>query len=253
MREDLTGRVLLITGASTGIGAAVARGLAAEGAHIAAHYNRSEGEARAVADAIKAAGGAIHLVKGDLSDSGETRRVVEAGVEALGGIDILINNAGSLIQRTPFEELSDELIDKVLDLNVRSVIAASQAALPHLERRGGGSIINVGSIAGVGGGGPGASIYGAAKGFVHNLTRHLAGLLAAKKIRVNAVAPGVIATPFHAATPPERMEAMRQTIPMGRVGTADDVAGAFLYLASDRMSGYVTGQIIHVNGGQLMA
>ena len=251
--DDLSGKLVVITGASTGIGAAVARGLAAEGAHIAAHYNRSEGEARAVADAIKAAGGAIHLVKGDLSDSGETRRVIEAGAEALGGIDILINNAGSLIRRTPFEELSDELIDQVLDLNVRSVIAASQAALPHLERRGGGSIINVGSIAGVGGGGPGASIYGAAKGFVHNLTRHLAGLYAAKNIRVNAVAPGVIATPFHASTPPERMEAMRKTIPMGRVGAAEDCVGAFLFLASDRMSGYVTGQTIHVNGGQLMA
>jgi 3-oxoacyl-[acyl-carrier protein] reductase len=251
--DDLSGKLVVITGASTGIGAAVAKGLAAEGGHIAAHYNRSEREARAVADAIKAAGGAVHLVKGDLSDSGETRRVIEAGVEALGGIDILINNAGSLIRRTPFEELSDELIDQVLDLNVRSVIAASQAALPHLERRGGGSIINVGSIAGVGGGGPGASIYGAAKGFVHNLTRHLAGLYAAKNIRVNAVAPGVIATPFHAATPPERMEAMRKTIPMGRVGAAEDCVGAFLFLASDRMSGYVTGQTIHVNGGQLMA
>ena len=100
--------------------------------------------------------------------------------------------------------------------------------------------------------GPGASIYGASKGFIHNLTRHLAGLLAPKKIRVNAVAPGVIATPFHAATPPERMEAMRQSVPMGRLGKAEDCAGTFLFLASDQMSGYITGQTIHVNGGQLM-
>ena len=101
--------------------------------------------------------------------------------------------------------------------------------------------------------GPGAAVYGASKAFVHNLTKHLAGLFAPKNIRVNAVAPGVIDTPFHAATPPERKEAMRQTIPLGRLGVAEDCAGAFLFLASDTMSGYVTGQTIHVNGGQFMA
>ena len=173
-------------------------------------------------------------------------------MQALGGLDVLVNNAGSLIKRTPFEELSDELIDKIFDLNVRSVVAATQAAIPYLEKAGGGAIINVGSIAGTGSGGPGAAIYGASKGFIHNLTRHLAGLLASKNIRVNAVAPGVIATPFHAATPPERMEAMRQSVPMGRVGKAEDCAGTFLFLASSSMSGYITGQTIHVNGGQLM-
>jgi 3-oxoacyl-[acyl-carrier protein] reductase len=178
---------------------------------------------------------------------------VEEASRALGGLDVLINNAGSLVKRVPFEELDDAIVDSVFDLNVRSVIAACQAALPHLERAGGGSIINVGSIAGIGGGGPGASIYGASKGFVHNLTRHLAGLYATKNIRVNAVAPGVIDTPFHAATPPERKEAMRATVPMGRLGTAEDCAGTFLFLASDSMSGYITGQTIHVNGGQLMA
>jgi 3-oxoacyl-[acyl-carrier protein] reductase len=253
MLDDLVGKRILITGASTGIGAAAAAALAAAGASVAIHYNRSRSEAEAVAAAIRAKGGGdCHILQGDLTQRGEARRVVEAAAKALGGLAILVNNAGSLVKRTPFEELSDDLIDKIFDLNVRSVIAACQAAIPHMEKAGGGSIINVGSIAGVGGGGPGASIYGASKGFVHNLTRHLAGLLASKNIRVNAVAPGVIATPFHAATPPERMEVMRQSIPMGRVGKADDCSGAFLFLASDKMSGYVTGQTIHVNGGQLM-
>jgi 3-oxoacyl-[acyl-carrier protein] reductase len=250
--NDLAGRLVLVTGASTGIGAAAATALAAHGAQIAVHYNSSKAEAEKVAAAIEAAGSASHLVQGDLTREGEARRVVEAAVKALGGLDVLINNAGSLIKRTPFEELSDELINRIFDLNVRSLIAACQAAVPYLEKRQ-GSIINVGSIAGSIGGGPGAGVYGASKGFVHNLTRHLAGLYAAKGIRVNAIAPGVIATPFHAATPPERMEAMRQTIPMGRVGAAEDIAGAFLFLASNAMSGYVTGQVIHVNGGQHMA
>jgi 3-oxoacyl-[acyl-carrier protein] reductase len=253
MLDDLAGKRILVTGGSTGIGAAAAKALAAKGAVIALHYNASEAEANAVAAAIRDAGGTCHLVRGDLTRRGEPRRVVEEASRALGGLDVLINNAGSLVKRVPFEELDDAIVDSIFDLNVRSVIAACQAALPHLERAGGGSIINVGSIAGIGGGGPGASIYGASKGFVHNLTRHLAGLYATKNIRVNAVAPGVIDTPFHAATPPERKEAMRATVPMGRLGTAEDCAGTFLFLASDSMSGYITGQTIHVNGGQLMA
>ncbi|MGH6924021.1 MAG: SDR family NAD(P)-dependent oxidoreductase [Propylenella sp.] len=253
MLDDLADKRILVTGASTGIGAAAATALAAKGAILALHYNASAKEAEAVAKAIRDAGGRCHLVQGDLSRRGEPRRVVEEAARALGGLDILINNAGSLIKRVPFEELPDEMIDSIFDLNARSVIAACQAALPHLEKAGGGSIINVGSIAGSLGGGPGASVYGAAKAFVHNLTRHLAGLYATKNIRVNAIAPGVILTPFHAATPPDRKEAMRATVPMGRLGTAEDCVGAFLFLASNRMSGYVTGQVIHVNGGQLMA
>ncbi len=253
MLDDLAGKRVLVTGASTGIGAAAAKALAAAGAVVAIHYNHSKDEAEKVAQAIRAAGGTCNLVKGDLTQPGEGKRVVEEAAKALGGLDVLVNNAGSLIKRTPFEELSDDLIDKVFDLNVRSVIEASQAAVPYMEKAGGGTIINVGSIAGAVGGGPGAAVYGAAKAFIHNLTKHLAGLFAAKNIRVNAVAPGVIDTPFHASTPAERKEAMRQTIPMGRLGSAEDCAGTFLYLASPKMSGFVTGQTIHVNGGQFMA
>jgi 3-oxoacyl-[acyl-carrier protein] reductase len=252
MLDDLKGKRVLITGASTGLGAAAARAFGAAGAKLALHYNRSAAEAETVAKAIRDAGGTIHLIKADLTNRGEATRVVEDAAKALGGLDVLINNAGSLIRRTPFEELSDPLVDEILDLNVRSVITACQAAIPHLARAGGGAIINVGSIAGTVSGGPGAAIYGASKGFVQNLTRHLAGLLAEKNIRVNAIAPGVIATPFHAATPPERMEAMRKSVPLGRVGQAEDCVGTFLFLASNQMSGYITGQTIHVNGGQMM-
>jgi 3-oxoacyl-[acyl-carrier protein] reductase len=251
--DDLAGKRALVTGASTGIGAAVARAFAEQGMIVALHYNSSRDAAQARAAEIAATGGDARLIHGNLARRGEAARVVEAAATDLGGLDILVNNAGSLIRRTPFGDLSDDLITEIVDLNGRSVVAACQAAIPLMERAGGGTIINVGSIAGEVGAGSGASIYGAAKAFVHNLTRHLATELAPKNIRVNAVAPGVIDTPFHAATPAERKEAMRKTIPMARLGTAEDCVGAFLFLASDALSGFVTGQVIHVNGGQFMA
>ena len=170
----------------------------------------------------------------------------------MGGLDVLINNAGSLVKRMPFADIEDDLIDEVFDLNVRSVIAACQAAIPYLEKRPGGCIINIGSIAGNDGGGAGSALYASSKAFIHNLTRHLARDLGSRGIRVNAISPGVIDTPFHAATPPERMEAMRKSVVLGRVGVPEECAGALLFLASPKLSGYITGQNIHVNGGQYM-
>jgi 3-oxoacyl-[acyl-carrier protein] reductase len=178
--------------------------------------------------------------------------VVNEAAQALGGLDVLINNAGGLGERRPLAELDDQLFDFVYDLNVRSVLAASTAAVPHFEKRGGGNIINVGSIAGINGGGSGTSLYSSAKAAVHNLTRHLANDLAARNIRVNTISPGAIATPFHARTPAARMDAMRGATAMGRVGVAEDCIGSFLFLASNELSGYITGNMIHVNGGMYM-
>ena len=251
MLEDLRGKGALVTGASTGIGAAAAIALGGLGVGVAVHYNRSAAEAEAVARAIRDGGGTAVLVRGDLATVEAGAAVVAEAAEALGRLDILVNNAGALIQRQPFLELDLALYEAVLDLNVRSVIAVSQAAVPHLERQGGGAIVNLGSIAGSNGGGPGSGHYAGAKAYVHNLTRHMANELASRNIRVNAIAPGVIDTPFHAATPPERMEAMRKAVALGRVGVAEDCAGPIAFLVSD-MSRYVTGQILHVNGGQYM-
>ncbi len=248
---NFDGKLALVTGASGGIGAAVAAALAAQGAHVALHYNRGEAAARAVADAITAKGGTAYLVQGDITQRGVPAEVVNEAAEKLGGLDILFNNAGAMIRRMPFMELDDALYDEALDLNARPVIAASQAAVPHMEKRGGGSIINVGSIAGIDGGGSGSGHYGSAKAYVHNLTRHMARDLARLNIRVNAIAPGVVQTAFHAATPPERMQAMQATIPLGRLGTPDDCVGPVLFLASSAAS-YMTGQILHVNGGMYL-
>ena len=251
MLDDLRGKGALVTGASTGIGAAAAVALGRLGVLVAVHYNRSAAAAEAVAEAIREGGGRAVLVQGDLATTEAGPAVVAEAAEALGRLDVLVNNAGSLIRRQPFLELDPALYQAVLDLNVRSVIAVSQAAVPHLERQGGGAIVNVGSIAGSNGGGPGSGHYAGAKAYVHNLTRHMATDLASRNIRVNAIAPGVIDTPFHAATPPERMEAMRQAVAMRRLGVAEDCAGPIVFLASE-MSRYVTGQILHVNGGQYM-
>jgi 3-oxoacyl-[acyl-carrier protein] reductase len=136
---------------------------------------------------------------------------------------------------------------------VRSVVAAIQAAVPHLKAAGGGSVINTSSVAARNGGGPGSALYGGAKAFVSNMTRNLARELAPDGIRVNAVAPGVIMTPFHERfSTPELLEQLRKGIPMGKLGAPEDCVGAFLFLASPGMSGYITGQTIEVNGGQLM-
>lgn len=249
---DLAGKRVLITGASTGIGAAVAKALATQGAEIAVHYNSSAEAAEAVAREIGEGGGKAVLVRGNVSDTKTTTRIVEEAATALGGLDGLINNAGLMLGRVPITEMSDQHYDAVLDLNARSVFAASRAAIPHLTKAR-GFIINTTSIAARNGGGGGALLYAAAKGFVSTLTHGLARELIGSGIRVNAVSPGVIDTAFHERySNAEQMRAMLASIPQGRVGTVEDCVGAYLFLASQSLSGYIIGQVIEVNGGQLM-
>ncbi|MBW9050961.1 SDR family NAD(P)-dependent oxidoreductase [Rhizobium mesosinicum] len=249
---DLSGKAVLITGASTGIGAAVARAFAAQGVKVGVHYNSSRDSAEKLADEIRAAGGTVYLVHGDVSREGETERVVEETAKTFGHLDGLINNAGGMLGRKPTAEYTDEHYEKVMNLNARSVLAATRAAHPWLKKQG-GFIINTTSIAARNGGGNGAILYAASKGFVSTITHGHAKEFVADKIRVNAVAPGVIATPFHERyTNDEQMELQRKSIPMGFVGTSEDCVGAYLFLASPTLSGYITGQIIEVNGGQLM-
>jgi 3-oxoacyl-[acyl-carrier protein] reductase len=253
MMSDLKDKVVLITGSSTGIGAAAARAFGRAGARVAVHYHASAAQAHAVAADIGAAGGAATLFRADMMQSGEPLRLVDAVSKHYGRIDVLLNNAGNVFGRKPFAEWSEAEFDAMLQLNVRSVVAMCQAIIGVFRAQGGGNIINVTSIAARNGGGPGVVLYAATKGFVSTLTRGLAKEFAPDRVRVNGVAPGVILTPLHDRhTPPATLEALKATVPMGRLGTADECAGAFLYLASDQLSGYVTGQILEVNGGQLM-
>lgn len=240
----LEGKRVLITGASRGIGAGAARLFAEAGAKLALHYRRQPAEAAEIKDAV--------LLQADFADRAAPAQVVEAATRALGGLDVLINNAGHMLGRTSLAEMDDAALDRVFDLNARSVVAASRAALPAL-RASGGSIINVTSISARTGGSSGSALYSAAKAFVSTFTRALATELAADGIRVNAVSPGTIMTEFHEIySTPEKLEGTRQRIPLQRLGSGDDCAGAFLFLASERLGGYVTGQVIEVNGGQLM-
>ncbi len=172
--------------------------------------------------------------------------------EPICGLDGLINNAGLMLGRIHSLEASDDHVQAVIDLNARSIIWVTRAATPWLERQG-GFVINTTSIAARNGGAGGAILYAAAKGFVSTITKGHAKELIGKKIRVNAVSPGVIMTPFHERyTDADALEAIRKTIPIARLGTAEECVGAYLFLASEALSGYVIGQIIEVNGGQLM-
>ena len=254
MLNDLKDKVVLITGSSTGIGAAAAVAFGKLGARVAVHYNSSKGPGEEVLQAVKATGAQAILLQGNVLESAQCHRLVEETVKAFGRIDILINNAGALVQRVPIEEITDELFDNVVHLNVRSAMVCTAAAVAAMRKQGqGGAIINVTSVAARHGGGAGASLYAGSKGFVATMTKGLAKELVKDKIRVNAVSPGVITTPFHERfSTPQMLEAFKATIPMNRLGTADECAGAFVYLASEQMSGYVTGQIIDITGGQYM-
>lgn len=250
---DLAGKRVLITGASTGIGRELAEAFAEQGARVAIHYAHSEDAAWDVAGAIGRRGGEPHVVQGDLAKPEDCARVVAEAVAALGGLDGLINNAGLMLGRVPTTDASDAHFDEVMALNARSVFSVSRAAAAHLKQAGGGFIIHTTSVAARHGGGGGAVLYAAAKGFVSTFARGQAKELIADRIRVNAVAPGVIETPFHDRySTPEQLEAMRKTIPLGRLGRPEDCVGAYLFLASDLLSGYVIGQVLEVNGGQLM-
>lgn len=255
LRKDLAGKVVLVTGGGSGIGAAIAEAFCSYGAKVGIHYHRSDSQrVSAAVEKINAGGGSAFSLQADLSSSSAVKEVIEKTSNHFGRLDILVNNAGSMVARRRLEEVDDDFVDQVFNLNARSVVTACQAALPGFVLQGGGCIINISSISARTGGSPGSSIYSASKAFVSTLTRSLARELADRNIRVNAISPGTIDTAFHEQfSNRDKLEKTRLSIPLQRLGTAADCVGTTLYLAAESLSGYVTGQVIEVNGGQLLA
>ena len=247
---DLNGKVALVTGAEVGIGRATAVALARRGADIIAHYYSTDAGPSGVVHDVLALGRRAQAFQADLTRREEVARVVSAAETTFGKIDILVNNAGGLLGRHSLVEMPEEFFHQVMDVNVLTTFLCSQAVAPGMITRKSGAIVNLTSLAAHNGGGPGASVYAAAKAAVLTLTKAWAKELAPHGIRVNAVSPGLIGgTPFHTTfTRPEVFEATVKTIPLGRAGTPEDVARVIAFLASDEAS-YLAGETIEINGG----
>jgi 3-oxoacyl-[acyl-carrier protein] reductase len=248
--EDLKGRRVLITGASSGIGSAAAVLFSQQDCYIGIHYFRTPEGAKKILKQVKKNSDGI-LLRADVRDEKQVEEIVKQFANKAGGVDILINNAGSLIDRQSFEKATLDYHEDIYATNVRSIFLVTRAALPYLKKSK-GNIVNIGSVAGHTGGASGSGMYSGAKAAVATETMSMAKEFAKYGIRVNSVLPGFIETRFHErfSTVQHRKEVAEQT-PLGRNGTAEDVAKAILFLASDAAS-FITGEYIAVNGGLYM-
>jgi 3-oxoacyl-[acyl-carrier protein] reductase len=248
---NLSGRVALVTGAGVGIGRAVALALGGAGARVGIHYHASGREAEETLAALRARGGTGMLLPADLTVEAEATAAVERLLAETGRLDILVNNAGSPLQRSRIEDCPTELWQRVFAVNVHSAFFVTRRAIPALRTSGHGSIINNLTLSVQTGGAGGAGPYAAAKGALQVLTRTLARELA-PQVRVNAIMPGVIETRHHEIfSTPERMAQYRKETPLGRNGTAEEVAQAVLFLASDASS-FLNGALLDINGGRFL-
>ena len=244
--------VMLVTGASRGIGAATARLAAHQGWAVGVHYRTEAEAAAAVVDANRAGGGTAVAVAADVAAESEVLRLFDTVGGALGPVRALVNNAGSVGQYGPLEELRADELRRLLDVNVVGAFVCAREAARRMSTAGGGrggSIVNVSSRAAVLGGPTEWVGYAASKGAIDSMTVGLSKELAPVGIRVNAVRPGLIRTDIHDAAPPGRLERLVPGVPLGRAGTAEEVAEAIVWLASDAAS-YVTGSFIEVSGGR---
>ena len=248
--SKLTGKVAVVTGSSKGIGAAIAEGLIDAGADLVLHYFNSDATPRALAEKAKKLGQRALVLQADLRKESEAQNVVQQATEFLGGLDVLINNAGSLVGRKKLEEVDVEYWDEVIRINLTTMMFVTRAAVPSLIAAGASSIVNVASLAGRKGGHGGSLVYSSTQGAVITWTRALAAELGPKGVRVNCVAPGLIlGTRFHDThTTKESADETVRGIPLGRGGSAEDIARPVVYLASE-FDGFITGATLDINGG----
>ena len=245
----LDGKTALVTGASRGIGRAIALRLAAEGASVAINYAGNTAKAEETKAAIEAAGGKAALFQADVSDSAQVERMVAAVTEMFGTIDILVNNAG-ITRDGLLMRMKEEDFDAVLDTNLKGIFHVTKAVSKLMMKKRAGRIVNMASVVGILGN-AGQTNYAAAKAGVIGFTKSAAREFAARGITVNAVAPGFIATDMTAAMPEKAKEATLAAIPLRRMGEPEDVANAVAFLVSDQAS-YITGQVVKVDGGMVM-
>jgi 3-oxoacyl-[acyl-carrier protein] reductase len=245
IQVDLSGQTAIVTGASRGIGKAIALRLAAAGATVAC-VARSADKLKETADAIAAAGGAAEVHPCDVTDSAAVSKLVEELAEKWGGIDVVVNNAG-ITKDTLIPRMEDEAWDAVIATNLRSVFLFTRAASLVMMRKRRGRIINISSVSGLMGN-AGQANYSASKAGVIGFTRTVAQELASRKVTVNAICPGFIASEMTAAMGATLDEFVKTRIPAKRLGEADEVADAVLYLASDSAA-YITGEVITIDGG----
>jgi 3-oxoacyl-[acyl-carrier protein] reductase len=248
---NFIGTIALVTGASSGIGAASAIALARAGAYVIVHFNSQRKEAESVLQQIRSLGADGEIVQADLS----TREGTDTLCSFAAGrkIDILVNNAGSLVARTRVLDFTHELWEKVMMLNLTSAFFLSQAVLKGMAERKNGVIINMSSVAARFGGGLGALAYSSAKAAVSTMTKALTKEFAPQGIRVNCISPGTIDTGYHKAfSTAEGLDSVRAATPIGRLGTAEEIADLVVFLASEQAT-FIHGQVIEINGGFLMA
>ncbi|MFB5189025.1 SDR family NAD(P)-dependent oxidoreductase [Alicyclobacillus fastidiosus] len=251
---ELSGKIALVTGASGGIGRAVALDLAELGAKVAVNYLSNRDGADETVETIRKRGGHAVAIQADVTNEEQIQSLVEQTEKSFGdSIDILVNNTGTLVERRAVEDMTMDLWKQVMDVNVTSAVFTSKAVIPGMKAKGFGNIINLSSLAAHNGGGLRAIAYGASKGAIVTFTRGLARELAPYGIRVNCVAPGFIDdTKFHATfTTPEARDATIAGIPLGRAGVPQDVSRSIVFLATEQSS-FITGETLDINGGVLM-
>ena len=244
----LRNKVAIVTGGSRDIGKAVSLKLAEEGAKVVVNYFSNAQQGKDTVAEIESAGGTAIAVGGDMTKAADVDKLVAKTQKAFGeSIDVLVNNVGGLVARKSLAEMDEEFFEYVMKLNVTSTFLAMKAVVPHM--RSGSAVVNLASLAGRDGGGPGASAYAASKGAVMTFTRSMAKELGPSGIRVNAVCPGMISTTFHDQfTKDEVRKNVANATPLRREGAATEVADLVAYLASPASS-FVTGANVDVNGG----